>query len=164
MFWKLVSLSFWRRTNARNAHWSEFILIIQSYITYTSLTHLKHRPATHRYEKLTINFNIIVIKYAASRFMDLWKIIPYVWLKNCSFHLFRSSASSFSSQCLLLYLKSFKSCVLLLPTSFTFIICLSIAYKGGNFFSEYEQSKWLFYLGYYLEVSSSLLYVQEFPH
>ena len=33
--------------------------------------------------------------------------------------------------------------------------------EGGNFFSEYDQSICLFYVGYYLEVSSSLLYVQK---
>ena len=42
----------------------------------------------------------------------------YVQLINCRPHLFRSSASSFSSQYLLLYLKSSRSCVLLLPTPF----------------------------------------------
>ena len=35
---------------------------------------------------------------------------------------------------------------------------------GGNFFLEYDQSNWLFYVRYYLEVSSSLLYVQELVH
>ena len=30
-----------------------------------------------------------------------------------------------------------------------------------NFFSEYNQFNWLFYLGYYLEISSCLLNVQE---
>jgi hypothetical protein len=33
--------------------------------------------------------------------------------------------------------------------------------EEGNFFSEHDQSNWLFYIGYNLEVSSSLLYVQE---
>ena len=37
-------------------------------------------------------------------------------------------------------------------------------HEGGNFFSEYERSNWLFYVGYYLEVSSSLLYGQELTH
>ena len=50
----------------------------------------------------------------------------YVRLINCRLHLFRSSASSFSSQYLLLFLKSSRSCVLLLPTSFTSAICPSI--------------------------------------
>ena len=52
-----------------------------------------------------------------SRSKDLWKI-----LMNCRLHLFRSSASSFSSQYFLLFLKSSRSCVLL-PTPFTSIIC-----------------------------------------
>ena len=44
-----------------------------------------------------------------------------------SFHLFRSSASSFNFQYLLLFLKSSRGCVLLLvlPTPFTFVICPS---------------------------------------
>jgi hypothetical protein len=37
-------------------------------------------------------------------------------------------------------------------------------HEGGNFFSEYDQSNLLFYVGYYLEVSSSLLYGQELVH
>ena len=51
----------------------------------------------------------------------------YVRLINCRLHLFRSSASSFSSQYLLLFLKSSWSCVLLLPTPFTSVICPSMA-------------------------------------
>ena len=47
----------------------------------------------------------------------------YVRLVNCRLHPFRSSASSFSSQYLLLLLKSSRSCVLLLlPTPFTCVI------------------------------------------
>ena len=72
---------------------------------------------------------------------------------NCHFYLFRSSASSFYSQYLLLFLKSSWNCVLL-PTSFTSII----------YFFKYDQSNWLFYVRYYLEVSSSVLYVQELLH
>ena len=34
-------------------------------------------------------------------------------------------------------------------------------HEGGNLFSEYDQSNWFYYVGYYLEVSSSILYVQE---
>ena len=51
----------------------------------------------------------------------------YVQLINCRLHLFRSSASSFSSQYLLLFLKSSRSCVLLLPTPFTSVIRPSMA-------------------------------------
>ena len=51
----------------------------------------------------------------------------YVQLINCRLHLFRSSASSFSSQYLLLCLISPKSYVLLLPTPFTSVICSSMA-------------------------------------
>ena len=49
----------------------------------------------------------------------------YVQLINCCLHLFRSWASSFNSQYLLLFLKSFRSCVLL-PTPFTSVICPSV--------------------------------------
>ena len=49
---------------------------------------------------------------------------PIIW---CCFHLFRPSASSFNSHYLLLFLKSSRSCVLLFPTPFTSIICLSMA-------------------------------------
>ena len=50
--------------------------------------------------------------------------LPYLPLINCLFHLFRSSARSFSSQCLLLFLKSSRSFVLLLllPTPFTSVL------------------------------------------
>ena len=51
----------------------------------------------------------------------------YVRFINCRLQLFRSSAYSFSSQYLLLFLKSSRSCVLLLPTPFTSVICPSMA-------------------------------------
>ena len=51
--------------------------------------------------------------------------LPYVRVINCRFHLLRSSAFSFSSQYLLLFLKSSISCFLL-PTPFTIVICPSI--------------------------------------
>ena len=60
-----------------------------------------------------------------SKSKDIWKIL-YVRLINCRLHLFRSSASSFSSQ-YLLFLKPSRSCVLLLPTPFTSVICPSMA-------------------------------------
>ena len=59
--------------------------------------------------------------------------VTYVRLINCRLHLFRSSASSFSSQYLLLFLKSSRSCVLLLPTPFTFVIYPSMASWRGQF-------------------------------
>jgi hypothetical protein len=65
-----------------------------------------------------------------------------------------------------LFLKSSRTCVLLLlhGTPFTSVIVLQWHHEAGNFFSEYNQSTLLFYIGYYLEVSSSLLYVQEHVH
>ena len=48
---------------------------------------------------------------------------------NCLFHFFRSSSSPFSSQCLILFIKSSRSCILLLllPISFCSVICLSMS-------------------------------------
>ena len=80
----------------------------------------------------------------------------YVRLINCRFHLFRSSASFLSSQFLLLFLKSSRSCALLLPTPFSSVICPSVTSWRRQFLLRI----WLI-LGYYLEVSFSLLYVQE---
>ena len=51
----------------------------------------------------------------------------YVWLIKCRFHLFRSSASSFSSQYLLLFPNSSRNWVLLIPIHFTSVICPSLA-------------------------------------
>ena len=41
---------------------------------------------------------------------------------------------------------------------------LECNHGGVNFFSEYDQSNWFSYEGYYLEVSSSLLCGQEVVH
>jgi hypothetical protein len=57
----------------------------------------------------------------------------YVRLINCSFHIFRSSASSFSSQYILLFLKSWRCCVLFPPTYFTSVICPSMASRRRQF-------------------------------
>ena len=43
--------------------------------------------------------------------------------------------------------------------SFISVIC-PWHHEGGNLFSKYYRSNWLFYVGYYLEVSSSLQYGQ----
>ena len=51
----------------------------------------------------------------------------YVRLINCRLHLFRSSASSFTSQYLLLFFKSSTSSVPLLPIPFTSVISPSMA-------------------------------------
>jgi hypothetical protein len=61
-----------------------------------------------------------------SRSYGIYVCVPYVRLINCRFHLFRSSAFFFSSQYLLLFLKSCRSCVLLIPTPFISVICPSI--------------------------------------
>ena len=49
------------------------------------------------------------------------------WIDKRLFLHLRSSASSFSSQYLFLFLRSSRSCVLLLPTPFTPVICPSMA-------------------------------------
>ena len=70
-----------------------------------------------------------------SRPMYVWKITcisPYVWLMNCRFHLSRSSASSFSSDYLLLFHKSLRSCVLV-ATPFISVICPALASWGRQF-------------------------------
>ena len=57
-----------------------------------------------------------------------WRLL--IILKICCFHLFRTSASSFSSQYLLLFFKSSSNCVLLLlllPNPITSVICNSMA-------------------------------------
>ena len=98
------------------------------------------------------------------RYMDLWKIRVcicfYVRLINCCFHLFRSSAFSFSSQYILLCLKASRSCVLLI-TPFHQSFFLQWHHEGCNFFSKYHHSNWILYEGYYLEMSSSVLYIQK---
>ena len=77
-------------------------------------------------------------------------------LINCRLHLFLSSASSFSSQYLLLFLKSSRSCVLLLPTPFISVICPSMASWRRQFLLRIWPCNWLSYAGYYLEASSSV--------
>ena len=66
-----------------------------------------------------------------SRCIELWKIcIPSLCsIDKLSFPSFRFSASSFSSQYLLLFLKSSRNCVvvLLLPTPFTSVVYPSVA-------------------------------------
>ena len=112
---------------------------------------MKHRntKSFHYYCKV---FCLLAGIWTYGRYVFLFN----VRLINCRFLLFRSSASSFSSQYLLRFLKSSISCVLLLPTPFTSVICPSMASRK-HFFSEYDQSTWLSYvgylgLGYYLEV------------
>ena len=60
----------------------------------------------------------------------------YVWLINCRLRLFRSSASSFSSLYLLLFLKQIEA---VLPTPFTSVICPSMALWRRQFIFEIWQ-------------------------
>ena len=57
----------------------------------------------------------------------------YVRLKNCRVHLLLSSASAFSSQYFLLFLKSSRSCILLPATLFTSVICPSMVSRRRQF-------------------------------
>ena len=108
------------------------------------------------YFNLSWCFNLAGIMLLISRSMDLWRIIYITPLFiNCCFHLFRSSTSFFSSQYLLLFLKTSRSSFFL-PSPFIFVICPSVV--------EYEQSNLLFIIRYYLQMSSSLLYIQELFH
>ena len=77
-------------------------------------------------------------------------------IDKLSFPSIRTSASSFSSQHHLLFLKSSRSCVLLLPFPFTSSCVFQWHHEGDNSFSEYNQTNWLFYVGYYLKVSYSI--------
>ena len=71
--------------------------------------------------------------------------LPYVRLINCRFHLFRYSASPFSSQ-YLLFFKSSRSCVLLfLPTPFTSVIWPSMASWRRQFLLRIWLKSVLFY-------------------
>ena len=94
-----------------------------------------------------VKFCLLASALPVSRSMDLYFVhqkMSKVWrtwdlglLYSCdklSFPYFRSSASSFSSQYLLLFLKSSRSCVLLfLPISFTSVICPSMASSRRQF-------------------------------
>ena len=91
--------------------------------------------------------------------MDLWEILPYVRLINCRFHLFPRLPPNiffcFSDRQVALFF--------FLLLSFPLSI-LQRHHEEGNFFSEYDQSNWFFYKGYYLEGSLSLLCVEELIH
>ena len=63
---------------------------------------------------------------AGPRTYGRYVFLPYVGSMNCRFHVFRASATSVSSQCLLLFLKSSRSCVLF-STPFSPVICPSNA-------------------------------------
>ena len=98
---------------------------------------------------------IIIIKYAA--YQQVHRLIEdtYVRLMNCRFHLFRSVDSSFSSE-YVLFLNSSRNCfffflLILFPST-----VLQWHHEGGNFFSQYDQSNWIFYVGYYLRCTKAL--------
>ena len=72
-------------------------------------------------------------------------------IDKLSFPFISIFSSSVSSQYLLLFLKSSRKCVLLLLSTFSSSSVLQW-HHGGNLFSS-----WLFYVGYYIEVTYSLL-------
>ena len=87
----------------------------------------------------------------------------YLRFINCRFHFFDLQLPPLAPNifCFLNHLGAvfFFFLLLSLPSS-----ALQWHHEGGNFFSEYDRSNWLLCVGYYLEVSSSFLYVQEFVH
>ena len=96
----------------------------------------------------------------SSRFMDLWKIICISFLCSCDKQSFSPSSILsflFSSKYLLQFLKSSRSCVLLLPTPITSVICPLMASEEDNLLPSQLAR-------YYLEASCSLLYGQELLH
>ena len=109
------------------------------------------------------HFNCVYCTHKKTLISATWEsrvflvFLPCVRLVNCRFHLFRSSASFFNSQYHQLTVLFF-SLLFSLQSS-----VLQWHREEGNFFWEYDQYKWIFYEGYYLEVSSSPLYVQETP-
>ena len=102
-----------------------------------------------------------------SKSMNLWNItcITYVRLINCRFHLFcYLQLPSLACNIFLCFSNH-------LGAAFLFFLLLSLPssvlrwhQEEGNFFLEYDESNWLFYAVYYLEMSSSVLYVKEFVH
>ena len=70
-----------------------------------------------------------------------------------------SSFSNHRGAAFLFFFYIFFLLLLLIPSS-----VLQRHHEKGNFFSEYDQYNWLFYVGYYLKVSSYILYVQELIH
>ena len=99
--------------------------------------HFFSNPGLTESAELLLLLSMLLI----SRSMDLRKVcllagprtyrryvsLPYVRLTNCHIHLFWSSTSSFSSQYLLLFLKSRSCLLLLLRIHFTSFICPSMA-------------------------------------
>jgi hypothetical protein len=88
----------------------------------------------------------------------------YVRLINCRLHLF------FYLQLPPLVPNIFFCFSNHLVAVFAFLLLLSLTssdlqwhHEGGNFFSEYDRSNWLFYVGYYVKVYS-LLYGRELVH
>ena len=55
------------------------------------------------------------------------------------------SIFAYSSLYLLLFLKSSRICVVLIPTPFIPSFLLQWHHEGGNFFSEYDQCNWLLF-------------------
>ena len=107
---------------------------------------------------------IIILSFLSmllvSRYMDLWKITSLSSCDKLSFPLFQSSASSFISPCLALFLKWSRSSI------FFFLVWLQSSvlqwqHEEGNLFLEYVQSNSLSLTGYCLKMSSILWYIQE---
>ena len=105
----------------------------------------------------------IIVKYAAYQQVQGLVEDNYVQLINC-LHLFDLQLPPLAPNIFSCFSNH-------LGAMFFFFLLLSLTssvlqqhHERGNFFSEYDQSIWLFNIGYYLEVSSSLLYSQELVH
>ena len=100
---------------------------LQSSSSLTALTKVAETFASYcvMLDTLTNLEHSLLSMLLVSRSMDSWNTCIS---SLCSIHklLFQSSASSFSSQYLLLFLKSSRNCVLLPPTPFTSVICPSM--------------------------------------
>ena len=99
-----------------------------------------------------------------NRSIDLWKVtcISSLFI-NCSYYLFDLRLPSLAANTFFCFSNH-------QGAGFFFFLLLSFQssflwhHEEGNLFSEYNQSKWLFYIGYYLKEFTYLLYVQEILH
>ena len=109
---------------------------------------------------IKVQLEMLVILYLLSKWLMEDVFLPYVRFLNSRFHLCRSSASSFSSKYLFLFLNQGSGIFFFHFNHLSF----NVNTKMGNFFLEHDQSNLFFHAEYYLEVSSSLQFVQELIH
>jgi hypothetical protein len=88
--------------------------------------------------------------------MEEYFILSYVYMMNCHLHLFDLRLPPLAPY---IFFSSSHSCSSSSSYPFTFFIVLQCYHEEGNL--GYVQSNWLLYVGYCLEASSSLFYVQQ---